>query len=69
MGAAPQPSLPLLGSVVPTACRGYLLLEADTPTTIYRGRRIYFCLPDCLKSFVQNPSTSCLAGDPLLEND
>lgn len=64
-----QPQLPPTGSVVPTACRGYLLLEADTPTAIHHGRRIYFCLPDCLKSFLQNPATSCLAGDPSLEND
>lgn len=66
---AAQPPLPQPGSVVPTACRGYLLLDEDTPTAVYRGRRIYFCLPDCLKNFSQNPKTSCLAGDPLLENE
>lgn len=64
-----QPPLPPIGSVVPTACRGYLLLETDTPTTVHRGQRIYFCLPDCLKTFLESPATSCLAGDPSLESE
>ena len=44
-------------------------LEEDTPHTVFRGHRIYFCLPECLTTFDQNPSTSCLAGDPLLESE
>lgn len=64
-----QPLLPPFGSLVKTACKGVMQLEEDTPHTVFRGHRIYFCLPECLTTFDQNPSTSCLAGDPLLESE
>ncbi len=67
MEDAAQPTLPPVGSLVKTACKGVLLLEEDTPNTVFRSQRLYFCLPECLTTFTQNPSTSCLAGDPLLE--
>ena len=63
------PLIPPIGSPVTTACKGFLLLEQDTPQTVYRGRRFYFCLPDCLNNFLQNPMTSCMAGDPWLESE
>lgn len=69
MDAASLPPLPPSGSPIQTACRGHMLLEQNTPQTIFKGRRIYFCLSECLESFNQNPITSCLAGDPLLESE
>ena len=67
MDATSTPPLPPLGSLVRTACSGHLLREESTPSIVFHRRRIYFCLPDCLESFKQNPRKSCLAGDPLLE--
>jgi YHS domain-containing protein len=64
---APEPPIASPGKVVATACRGYIQFEAATPHTVFRGQRIYFCLPSCLKAFEDDPKTSCLAGHPLLE--
>jgi hypothetical protein len=49
-----------------TACRGYIQYEPNIPTAIYAGRRVFFCLPTCLKAFEEDPKTSCLAGDLLM---
>ncbi len=68
MENAASPALPPAGSMVKTACKGVMLLEEDTPQTVFRDQRVYFCLPECLATFNQNPSTSCMAGDPLLES-
>jgi YHS domain-containing protein len=65
--AAPEPAMPAVGSLVPTACRGLMRLEANTPQAVFRGRRIFFCLESCLQNFKTDPQTSCLAGDPLLK--
>jgi len=67
MNAPEDPPLPRMGSAVTSACRGFIVLDDDTPSTVYRERRIYFCLPSCLKAFQDDPKTSCMAGDPLLE--
>lgn len=67
MSDAGQPPIANLGSVVTTACRGFIHFEAATLHTVYRGRRIYFCLPACLKTFQDDPKISCMAGNPLLE--
>lgn len=64
-----QPPIAALGSVVPTACQGLMRFEAGTPNAVYRDQRIYFCLPSCLKSFQDDPKTSCLAGNPLLAQE
>ena len=66
MNAPKDPLLPKVGSAVTTACSGFIPFEKNTPHTIYRGRRIYFCLPSCLKAFQDDPKTSCMAGDPLV---
>jgi hypothetical protein len=68
MSVSQEPPLPRPGSVVTTACRGFMHFQSDTPNAVYRGRRVFFCLPTCLKSFEENPKTSCLAGDPLVED-
>jgi len=65
----PDPLLPLPETPVTTACRGFILYDKNTPTEVYRGRRIYFCLPSCLKAFQEDPKTSCLAGDILQESE
>lgn len=59
--------LPKNGTPVPTACRGYIMLAKDTTHVVYHGKRIFFCLPSCRRSFENDPQTSCMAGDPLLE--
>jgi len=66
-----EPDLPLPPTDTPvlTACKGFILFEQHTPTTVYRGRRIYFCLPSCLKAFQEDPKTSCMAGDILQETE
>lgn len=58
--------LPAIGSIVTTACRGAIRYEKHTPSAVYQNQRLYFCLPTCLRSFQLDPKTSCLAGDPLL---
>jgi hypothetical protein len=63
------PPLPEAGKSVPTACGGVIAYMPDTPTTTYRGRRIYFCLQECLQAFLKDPKTSCMAADPLVEEE
>ena len=63
-GETQLPSTPL-SKPVPTACGGYVLLEQDTPHTVFEGRQVYFCLPSCRESFLRDPKTSCMAGDLL----
>ncbi len=61
-GEAQSLSLPF-GKPVQTACKGYVLLEQNTPRTLFKGRMVYFCLSTCLETFLHDPKTSCLAGD------
>ena len=63
MNAPKDSSLPKVGTAVTTACRGFILFEENTPSTVYRERRIFFCLPSCLKAFQEDPKTSCIAVD------
>ncbi len=63
-----QHPLPAVGSVVATACKGTIRYEKNVPTLVYKGQRLFFCLPTCKRSFQYDPKTSCLAGDPLLDN-
>lgn len=63
-----DPPTPKPGSIVLTACKGYIHYEPGTPTTVFRGQRLYFCLPSCLQAFQENPKMSCLAGDPLVKD-
>ena len=60
--------LPPAGSLVLTACNGRMRFERNTPATIYRGQRIYFCLDTCKLAFEADPKTSCLAGNASLES-
>jgi len=59
-GAPDALPLPKVGSPVITACKGVILYEASTPTALYHGKRVYFCLISCLKAFLDDPETSCL---------
>ena len=59
---------PKADSPVTTACNGYILYEEGTPSAIYKGKRVYFCLPSCLKAFEDDPRTSCMASDFLNES-
>ena len=63
-----QHPLPAVGFVVATACKGTIRYEKNVPTLVYKGQRLFFCLPICMRSFQYDPKTSCLAGDPLLDN-
>ncbi len=63
MSVPHDPPLPKIGSPVTTACNGIIYYEVDTPTALFRGQRIYFCLPSCLKSFQDDPKTSCLVDN------
>lgn len=38
-----------------TACGGTLKDTEGYPSAIYRGERIYFCTPACLRAFKQGP--------------
>ncbi len=69
MSVLHDPPLPKIGDSVTTACKGLIFYEADTPTVLSRGQRIYFCLPSCLKAFQDDPETSCLADDIKQHND
>jgi YHS domain-containing protein len=51
---------PEIGSEVTTACGNLVRLETGTPQAIYRGRRVYFCLPICKQDFEADPASSCL---------
>lgn len=64
MSLKPEIPLPETGVLVTTACRGCIRFDEDTPHAVYRGQRVYFCLPLCLEDFVQNPENSCLKGNP-----
>ena len=63
LSASDAHPLPRVGSPVTTACKGVILYETGTPTTLYHGKRIYFCLVSCLKAFLDDPETSCLADE------
>jgi YHS domain-containing protein len=63
-----QVPLPAEGALITTACKGTIRYEKNVPTLVYKGRRLYFCLPTCKRSFEYDPKTSCLAGDPLLDS-
>lgn len=60
--------LPKIGSPVLTACRGYINFDQDIQYIEYRGKRLFFCLPSCKRSFERDPQLSCMAGDPFLES-
>jgi YHS domain-containing protein len=60
--------LPEIGSHVLTACHGYITFDQDTQHIEYRGKRLFFCMKSCRRSFERDPQLSCLAGDPLLES-
>jgi len=62
-GSEAEPALPEQGATVLSACGGQMRFESDTPWAIYRGRRLYFCLPSCKEAFENDPETSCLVGD------
>jgi YHS domain-containing protein len=49
---------------VQTACGGQIRFEQNTPTAVYRGWRVYFCLPACLEDFARDPEASCLVEAP-----
>ena len=59
--------LPEIGSQIITACRVVSQFAAATPTAVYEGQRIYFCLQSCLEDFKTDPENSCLAGHSLEE--
>lgn len=61
--------LPEFGSSVTTACGGGIVLEFDTPRSIYHGQWTFFCLPSCKVTFLRNPRASCLAVQLALEKD
>lgn len=61
MSEARAEPLPGPGSPVRTACGGGIRYEPGTPWTLFRGRRVYFCLPACKEDFEKDPQTSCLA--------
>jgi hypothetical protein len=54
--------LPAYGMSVKTACGGTTTFGPKTPWAVYRGKLIFFCLPDCRADFERNPETSCLAA-------
>lgn len=69
MQGSEEPAVPMIGSPVLTACGGQIQFEQGTPTAVYRGQRVYFCLPACREDFERDPSISCLADSPLMQGD
>ena len=63
MSVTSDQQLPKVGSPVTTACKGIISYDADTPAVLFRGERIYFCMPACLKAFQDDPKKSCLADE------
>jgi YHS domain-containing protein len=65
MNPAPEnsalPPLPAIGEPVITACGSVIRYRADTAWTVYRGQRVYFCLPACLSDYERDPLNSCMA--------
>ncbi len=54
-------SQPIPDAIVITACGGRINYTDDTPSALFRGEAVYFCLPICKTDYENDPSTSCLA--------
>ena len=55
-----MPPSPAIGMLVQTACGGTVQYSATTPCVIYRGEKVYFCLPICKAGLETDPLHSCL---------
>jgi len=68
-GSDIEPALPEPGAVVYAACGGPIKFEHRTPSAVYHRQRRYFWLLSCQESFETNPQTSCLAGNPVVDEE
>ena len=48
-------SSPTQSSQGTTACGGTLKNTSDYPSSVYHGKRAYFCKQACLRAFEQDP--------------
>lgn len=55
----PKPAQP---RIVETTCGGTMILTENTPRAMYRDEEVYFCLPECLETYLKDPAISCLAA-------
>ena len=67
MRRAQEIPLPEIGSKIVTACKGVSQFVSATPTAVYQGQRLYFCLQSCLEEFEADPENSCLTSHSLPE--
>ena len=57
--------MPVLGSVVSTACGGTVQYCAGTPCVLLNGENIFFCMAVCKTDFESDPLHSCVPSHKL----
>jgi hypothetical protein len=59
--------LPAYGTLVEFACGGLAPFEKDMPWVEYEGKILFFCLPECKRTFEREPKKFLAGAIPHFE--